>query len=135
MSESAASAVLPSPKNENASACASSPDAAPAWRTVCRLADVVPNTGVAAVIGGRQVAIFRIGGGDLVYAIGNRDPFTGANVLSRGLLGDKRGVVKVSSPLHKQSFALESGECLDDPAVKVPVYPARVRDEVVEIAI
>ena len=121
MSENAASAALPS--------CASSAE----WIAVCPLAAIVPDTGVVALIGGRQIALFRLRD-DRVFAIGNRDPFTGAQVLSRGLVGDRGGVVKVASPLHKQSFALETGECLDDPARRVPCYPARVREGLIEIA-
>jgi NAD(P)H-dependent nitrite reductase small subunit len=85
----------------------------------------VPDTGVAALVGGAQIAIFRLRD-DRVFAIGNRDPFTGAQVLARGLVGDRAGTLKVSSPLHKQSFALETGVCLDDPRVSVPVYDVRV---------
>jgi nitrite reductase (NADH) small subunit len=87
--------------------------------------------GVCARVRGAAVAVFRVG--DRVYALGNRDPFTGASVLSRGIVGDRGGVLKVSSPLHKQSFSLETGVCLDDPAVAVPVYRCRVVDGVVEI--
>ena len=125
MSENAASAALP---------CPSSAIDAPAWRAVCPLAAIVPDTGVASIARGVQIAIFRLRDGR-VFAIGNRDPFTGANVLSRGLVGDRGGVVKVASPLHKQSFALATGECLDDPSVHVASYPARVDDGVVRIAI
>jgi nitrite reductase (NADH) small subunit len=100
------------------------------WIPVCRLEDIVPNTGVCALVGGAQVAVFRVG--ERVYAIGNRDPFSGMGILSRGIVGDRDGVLKVASPLYKQSFALETGACLDDPAVRVPVYPCRVTDGVVE---
>jgi nitrite reductase (NADH) small subunit len=100
------------------------------WIPVCRLEDIVPNTGVCALVEGAQVAVFRVG--ERVYAIGNRDPFSGMGILSRGIVGDRDGVLKVASPLYKQSFALETGACLDDPAVRVPVYPCRVTDGVVE---
>ena len=49
---------------------------------VCALEDIVPNAGVAALVDGEQVAIFRLDD-DSVYVIGNRDPFSGASVLSR----------------------------------------------------
>jgi len=99
---------------------------------VCRLETIPPEAGVCALVGGVPVAVFRIG--ERVFALGDRDPFTGASVLSRGIVGDRGGVLKVSSPLHKQSFALESGVCLDDPAVAVPVYPCRIAGGVVEVA-
>jgi nitrite reductase (NADH) small subunit len=100
---------------------------------ICPLAAIAPDSGVAVLLAGRQIALFRLRD-DRVFALGNRDPFTGAQVLSRGLVGDRAGVLKVASPLHKQSFALATGECLDDPSVRVPAYPARVRDGVVEIS-
>jgi nitrite reductase (NADH) small subunit len=101
---------------------------------VCPVDAIGPDCGVAARVGAVQVALFRLRDGR-VFALGNRDPFSGAQVLSRGMLGDRAGVLKVASPLHKQSFALATGECLDDPAVSVPSYPARVDDGVIKIAI
>jgi NAD(P)H-dependent nitrite reductase small subunit len=91
---------------------------------ICRLEDIVPDTGVAALVGGEQVAIFRVDRN--VYAIGNRDPFSGANVLSRGIVGDLNGELVVASPVYKQHFSLLSGRCIEDASVSVPVYPARV---------
>lgn len=101
---------------------------------MCALAEILRDTGVCALVGGRQIAVFRLAD-DRVFALDNRDPFTGANVLARGLVGDRGGVVKVTSPLHKQSFALETGVCLDDPSVIVPTYLVRVQRGVVEIAV
>jgi nitrite reductase (NADH) small subunit len=87
---------------------------------ICRLEDIVPDTGVAALVGGAQVAIFRID--QKIYAIGNRDPFSGANVLSRGIVGDLKGELVVASPVYKQHFSLITGRCLEDESVSVPVY-------------
>ena len=103
------------------------------WARVCPLEDIVPNTGVCCLVAHKQVAVFRVGEGERVLAIGNHDPFSKANVLSRGIVGDRNGRVKVASPIYKQSFCLESGECLDDPTVSVPTYEARVRDGIVEV--
>ncbi len=97
----------------------------PRWVDVCALEDIVPNTGVAALLGAKQVAIVRVGDG-AVYAIGNFDPFSKSFVLARGIVGDRGGVPKIASPIYKQSFDLRTGQCLDDPAVAVPSYPARV---------
>ena len=47
---------------------------------ICDLEDILPDTGVCALVAGEQVAIFRVE--DQLYAVGNRDPFSGANVLS-----------------------------------------------------
>lgn len=103
------------------------------WVTVCTLEAILPNTGVNALVGTEQVAIFRIGNTDEVYALSNYDPFSKAFVLSRGLVGDRKGVLKVASPIYKQNFNLQTGECLDDATVKIPAYPARVVKGRVEV--
>ena len=59
-------------------------------------------------------------------AVGNIDPFSGAAVMSRGIVGDRGGRVTVQSPIKKQAFALDDGSCLDDPAVALPVYETRI---------
>ncbi|HAG84209.1 MAG TPA: nitrite reductase (NAD(P)H) small subunit [Cyanobacteria bacterium UBA12227] len=103
------------------------------WVDVCSLSDIQPNTGVCALVDGEQIAIFRVGYGADVYAISNYDPFSKAFVLSRGILGDRKGIVKVASPIYKQNFNLFTGECLDDATVKIPAYPARVVNNRVQI--
>ncbi|MEW2508837.1 nitrite reductase small subunit NirD [Streptomyces sp. NPDC046870] len=95
------------------------------WFTVCDLSLLVPGRGVAALLpDGRQVALFR-DRADRLYAVDNRDPFTGAAVLSRGLTGTHRGRPFVASPLLKQRFDLVTGECLDDESVRVTAYEVR----------
>ena len=92
---------------------------------VCRLEEIVPETGVCALVGGEQVAVFRLNEGT-VYAVGNHDPFSRANVLSRGIVGDLGGELVVASPVYKQHFSLRTGRCLEDASVRIPVYAARV---------
>ncbi len=103
------------------------------WVKVCKTDDILPYSGVAAMIFGRQIAIFRVK--DEFYALSDYDPFSKAYVLSRGLIGDRAGVVKVASPIYKQSFSLQTGECLDDPTVKLPTYPLQVLDDVIYILV
>ena len=105
-----------------------------AWVGVCRTADLVEDRGVCALVDGRQVAIFRTSLGDL-YAIDNADPFSGANVISRGIVGSRGGVPKVASPMYKQNFDLRTGLCLDDPSVSLPVYLVRERAGRIEVAV
>jgi nitrite reductase (NADH) small subunit len=102
------------------------------WIKVCKTDDILPNSGVAALVSGLQIAIFRLQ--SEFYAISDYDPFSGAYVLSRGIVGDRAGVIKVSSPIYKQSFNLLTGECLDDPSVKLPTYPVQVVDDGVYIS-
>jgi len=103
------------------------------FRPVCRYEDLLPERGAAALVGARQVALFRTFDGS-VHAVDNRDPFTGAFVLSRGIVGTRGDRPTLASPLHKQVFDLGTGACLDDPEVSVPVYPARIKDGMVEVA-
>ena len=100
------------------------------WVKVCKLEDIVPSTGVCALVGGRQVAVFRLDD-DSIYAIANHDPFSRANVLSRGIVGDLKGEVVVASPVYKQHFSLASGQCLEDPSVRLPVFPACLKGDLV----
>ncbi|MFJ9058784.1 MULTISPECIES: nitrite reductase small subunit NirD [unclassified Streptomyces] len=95
------------------------------WLTVCDRSLLTPGRGVAALLpDGRQVALF-VDRAGRAYAIDNRDPFTGAYVLSRGLVGSVGGRPFVASPLLKQRFDLETGACLDDDDVTVPVFTVR----------
>jgi len=102
------------------------------WTAVCRYDDLQPERGVAALVGGAQVALFRTFDGAL-YAIGNQDPFTGAFVLSRGIVGSRGDVPTVASPLHKQVFDLRTGACLDDETASVPVFAVRERAGQIEV--
>ncbi|TDU78321.1 nitrite reductase small subunit NirD [Streptomyces sp. KS 21] len=95
------------------------------WLTVCELSDLIPGRGVAVLLpDGSQAAVF-IGRSGGMYAIDNRDPFTGAAVLSRGLVGCIDGKPFVASPLLKQRFDLATGRCLDDEGAAVRTYPVR----------
>ncbi len=95
---------------------------------VCALDDLKPGLGVCALVNGQQVALFRLRNGD-VFAIGNHDPFSGSNVISRGLTGDLKGRKVVASPLYKQHFDLATGECLEDAGVCLPVWAVQVVGE------
>ena len=104
------------------------------WEDVCAIDDVLPGTGAAALVGGEQIAIVRTRG-DALYAISNFDPFSKAFVLARGIVGDRAGVPKIASPIYKQSFDLQTGQCLDDEGVRLPVYAARVVAGRIQVAI
>ena len=99
-----------------------------AWTAVCALEDIVPDTGVCALVNGEQVAVFRVGQRDL-YAIANFDPKANAAVLSRGLVGSLGERIVVASPITKQHFDLRTGECLEAPQHSVRAWPVRLRDD------
>lgn len=105
------------------------------WVSVCSLDDLPTERGAAALVGGRQVAIFRLLGDELA-AICQRDPYSGAFVMSRGIVGSARGVPTVASPMYKHVFALRTGECLEThgaEARSVRVYPVRVVGDQVQV--
>jgi nitrite reductase (NADH) small subunit len=106
----------------------------PQWTDVCSLDRILPNTGVCALVNGKQIAVFRVGEGMDVYAIDNYDPFSKAYVLSRGIVGDRHGIPKVASPIYKQNFSLLTGECLDDPTVRLQTFIAQVVDRQVQVS-
>lgn len=105
------------------------------WVDVCALDDLTFDRGVAALVGGTQVAVFRVSPAGELFAIGNYDPFSGAHVLSRGIVGSAGDVLKVASPIYKHAFDLRTGTALSDPSVVVPTFPIRLRDGRVEVAI
>ena len=105
------------------------------WTMACAYDYLIPCRGVGVLLAdGSQVALFRLDDGSL-RAVGNIDPFSGAAVMSRGIVGDRGGRPTVQSPIKKQALALDDGRCLDAPRVAVPVYPTRVTAEgYVEVA-
>jgi nitrite reductase (NADH) small subunit len=103
------------------------------WIQVCQYNDLLPERGAAALLDAGQVAIFRTHDGDM-FAISNRDPFSGAHVMSRGIVGTRGDAPTVASPMHKQVFDLRTGICLDDPNVRVSVFAVRVHNGVVEVS-
>ncbi|MBK5306942.1 MAG: nitrite reductase small subunit NirD [Frankiaceae bacterium] len=104
------------------------------WRAVCLLDQLPVERGVCALVDGHQVALFRTGDGEL-YAVDNRDPFSGAMVLSRGIVGCRDGQATVASPMYKHVFSLATGHCLDDAEVSVSVHPVRVRHGAVQVSL
>ncbi|TRY18579.1 nitrite reductase small subunit NirD [Tessaracoccus rhinocerotis] len=112
------------------------------WQGVCQLQDLLPERGAAAIVDGVQVALFRLADGT-VRAVQQRDPFSGANVISRGIVGSRAGRPTVTSPMYKQVFDLVDGTCLDDggrspvagQAADLATWPVSVRDGAVGIAL
>ena len=103
------------------------------WIPVCRLDDLEVLWGEAVLLDGEQFALFRLPD-DRVHAVSNEDPATGSQVLARGIVGSRGDRVTIASPLHKQVYDLETGECYSTPEYSLPVVGVRVVDGVVEIA-
>ncbi len=103
------------------------------WLNVCSVSDLQDDSGICALVNGEQIALFYVK--NTVYAVSNFDPFGNANVLSRGVIGDLKGQIVVASPLYKQHFNLETGVCLEDESVILPVYASRIENDTVQIGV
>ena len=104
------------------------------WTDLCAVDDILPSTGVCALVDQRHVAVFRLGA-DRFFAIDNVDPKSGASVLSRGLLGSVGDRIVVASPLYKNHFDLQTGECLEAPEQSVRAHGVRVDGGRVSVAL
>lgn len=78
-------------------------DTSTRWDEVCAYDDLMPERGACALVRDIQVAVSRTFDGEL-YALSNHDPFSGAYVPPRGILGTRQGVPTVASPMYKQVF-------------------------------
>ncbi|TCD19114.1 nitrite reductase small subunit NirD [Pseudomonas sp. IC_126] len=113
------------------------PSKSASWRALCSRRDLVANSGVVAWLDGEQVALFHLPEtetGEQVFAIANKDPKSGANVIGRGILGQLKGDLVIASPLYKQHFRLADGSCLEYPEQHLQVWPVRLNGDAVEIA-
>jgi nitrite reductase (NADH) small subunit len=97
------------------------------WVSVCALDQLEPLWGEAALVDGEQIALFLLPDGSL-YAVSNEDPATGSCVMSRGIVGSRGDRHTIASPLHKQVYDLETGECFTDPDLSLRTVPVRVID-------
>ncbi|MFJ4397165.1 nitrite reductase small subunit NirD [Pseudomonas sp. NPDC089396] len=106
------------------------------WQAVCQANDLVADSGVVVWLKGAQVALFYLPGLEQsLYAVDNRDPRSGANIIGRGLVGSVQGELVVAAPLYKQHFSLQSGKCLEDAGQQLRVWPVRMNGEAVELAV
>ncbi len=109
-------------------------DVGESWEAVCAPEHLTPYRGVAALVNGTEVAVFLLADGEL-RAVDNLDPFSGASVLSRGIVGEVAGVPTVASPIYKQRFDLRTGACLDDLTVRLRTWAVRLGVESIEVAL
>ncbi len=106
------------------------------WRPVCALAAVPKDGAVAVLVDGAQVAVVRLED-DSLFAVGHRDPVSGANVMARGIVGsttiDGLEVPTIASPMFKQVYDLRDGRCLSDRLVVLTTWDVRLHGDVVEV--
>ena len=113
------------PRDDHATATTVETQLTDGWFTVCDARRLIPGRGVAALLpDGRQAALFLDRAGRM-YAIDNRDPFSGADVLSRGLTGTRRRPPVRGLAAAQAALRPGVGRCLDDESVTVATYAVR----------
>ena len=110
-------------------------DKTSSWTAVCAATDILPDTGVCALVDGVHVAVFHVGAAQQFFAIDNIDPKSQASVLSRGLVGSLGERIVVASPLYKNHFDLRNGECIEFPEHSVRAHAVRVEHGHVQVAL
>lgn len=96
----------------------------------CAVTDLEVERGRAALFGETQIALFLLADGT-VHAVSNLDPYSGAQVISRGIVGSRDDAPTVASPMHKQVFDLRTGLCVATqgrPPAALRVWPVVTRD-------
>lgn len=130
--------TVPGPTSTTAAPdnAATAPDGGPtspageSWVRVCAVSDLEPERGRAALVGGVQLALFLLHSGR-VHAVSNYDPFSGAHVISRGIVGSRQDAPTVASPMYKQIWDLRTGTCLEAQGKEpqnLPSWPVAVHD-------
>ncbi len=96
------------------------------WVRVGRVSDFPHNGGAAVKYGDTQIAVFNLADRKAWRACQNMCPHKHAFVLSRGITGSAGLIPKVTCPLHKKPFSLETGECLSGEPYALKVFPVQV---------
>jgi nitrite reductase (NADH) large subunit len=96
------------------------------WVKLASVRDVPQDGGIAVRYGDAQVAVFHFASRGEWYATQNMCPHRRDMVLARGIIGDQAGSPKVACPMHKKTFALDSGECLSGDPYRIATFPVRV---------
>ncbi|AHF01247.1 nitrite reductase [Thiomicrospira aerophila AL3] len=103
------------------------------FKKVCQVSDLIDNAGIPALLDTTPIALFYVKG--KVYALDNFDPIGQASVMSRGIVGSIKGQLVVASPLYKEHYDLANGQCLENPEMKLTVFPVQVRGATGEEAV
>ena len=90
---------------------------------VCEYETLLPERGVAALAGEVQLAVFRTHAGE-VFALGNQDPFSGANVMSRGIVGSRGEVPTVALAAQSTLYSMVTPSCSQQVLVDMHIAAA-----------
>src|SRR5215831_19339267 len=98
------------------------------FRTVCKVSEVSDGAGKTVALGGKLIAVFRIGDG--FFAIDDVCPHMGGS-LGEGDVED--GIV--TCPWHAWRFRLADGAWADNPRLKIGCYLVRVEGDEVQVQV
>lgn len=103
------------------------------WFKAATINDFPKDGGACVKYKDKQVAVFNFSRLGTWYACQNLCPHKMEMVLSRGMIGDDKGIPKVACPLHKKTFSLENGENLNGDLEAIATYPVKIEDGTVYI--
>ncbi len=103
------------------------------WFKAATVQDFPLDGGACVKYKNKQIAVFNFARLNKWYACQNVCPHKIEMVLSRGMIGDDKGIPKVACPLHKKTFSLEDGSNLTGEDFKIATYPVKIEDEIVYI--
>lgn len=103
------------------------------WFKAASIVDFPEDGGACVKYKDKQIAVFNFKRLNKWYACQNLCPHKMEMVLSRGMIGDNKGIPKVACPLHKKTFSLENGENLNGELDAIATYPIKIEGENVYI--
>ncbi len=108
---------------------AKQPAAKRTWIRMAKVSEVPRNGGIAARYGDSEIAIFNLAARGEWLASENLCPHKQQMVLARGIVGDTNGKPKVACPLHKNTFDLRSGACLNGDLPAIATFAVKVEGD------
>lgn len=99
------------------------------WVRLAKVSEVPRNGGIAARYGQSEVAIFNFSARGEWFATDNLCPHKQQMVLARGILGNVGDTPKVACPLHKNTFDLRSGACLNGDIAGIATYAVKIEGD------
>jgi nitrite reductase (NADH) small subunit len=103
------------------------------WFKAASIKDFPKDGGACVKYKDKQIAVFNFERKNTWYACQNVCPHKMEMVLSRGMIGDDKGIPKVACPLHKKTFSLENGENLNGDFEAIATYPVKIENNIVYV--
>lgn len=103
------------------------------WFKAASVNDFPKDGGACVKYKDLQIAVFNFTRLNKWYATQNLSPEKQEMVLSRGMIGDHKGIPMVACPLHKRIFSLEDGSNLNGDLEPIATYPVKIIDGFVHI--